>query len=202
VPLPASLAGSFFGGGAVGGGIAAGGAGIGAKIATVLAAGVVATGVGREAVQAVQASNGPSSAGKPAAVVDNPAFSPVSAITNGRTDASPIAAQLKRKEARKAGRPGRRFSSASKSLRRIAAGRPQRAGAPSSGGRGGAGSNAPLPQVIPVRQPPVQIPPVQIPPVQIPPVQTPPVQIPPVVQIPPIQIEIPPIQLPPPPPLP
>ena len=48
VPLPASLAGSFFGSCAVGGGVAVGGMGIGAKIATFLAAGIVATGVGRE----------------------------------------------------------------------------------------------------------------------------------------------------------
>ena len=46
---------------------------------------------GRQAVQAVQASDTPSSPKKPAAVVDNPAFSPVSLITNGRADASPIA---------------------------------------------------------------------------------------------------------------
>ena len=91
VPLPASLAGSFFGSGAVGGGIAAGGMGIGAKIATVLAAGVVATGVGREAVQAVQASNTPSpKKSAAAAVVDNPAFSPVSLITNGQAGANPL----------------------------------------------------------------------------------------------------------------
>jgi RNA polymerase sigma-70 factor, ECF subfamily len=205
VPLPASLAGSFFGSGAVGGGIAAGGMGIGAKIATVLAAGVVATGVGREAVEAVQASNGPSSANKPAAVVDNPAFSPVSAITNGRAGASPIATQLKRKDGGKAGRTGSRFSNASKSLHGIAAGRSQRGGAPSSGGQSGVGSNGPLPQTQQPRvqlpqAPPVQIPPVQIPPVQIPPVQIPPVQIPPPIQIPPI--EVPPIVLPPPPPIP
>ena len=97
VPLPASLAGSFFGSGAVGGGVAVGGMGIGAKIATVVAAGLVATGVGRQAVQAVQASDTPSSPKKPAAVVDNPAFSPVSLITKGRADAGPISTRLKKK---------------------------------------------------------------------------------------------------------
>ena len=198
VPLPASLAGSFFGSGAVGGGIAAGGMGIGAKIATVLAAGVVATGVGREAVEAVQASTGPSSKNKPAAVVDNPAFSPVSAITNGRAGASPLATQSKRKNG-KAGRTGSRFSNASKSLHGIAAGRSQQGGAPSGGNQSAGGSNAQLPQVTQTQQPRVQLP--QVPPVQVPPVQIPPVQIPPIqIQIPPVQI--PPIVLPPPPPIP
>ena len=199
VPLPASLAGSFFGSGAVGGGVAAGGMGIGAKIATVLAAGAVATGVGREAVEAVQASNGPSSPNKPAALVDNPAFSPVSAITHGRAGASPLATQLKKNG--KAGRTGSRFSGASKSLHRIAAGRSQRGGA-SSGGQSGSGSNAQVPQVTRAQQPRVQlpqVPPVQVPPVQVPPVQAPPVQIPPV-QIPPVP-PVPPIALPPPPPI-
>ena len=197
VPLPASLAGSFFGSGAVGGGIAAGGMGIGAKIATVLAAGVVATGVGREAVQAVQASNTPSSK-KPAAaaVVDNPAFSPVSLITNGQAGANPL-----RKNRAKAGRTGTRFSGATKSLRGIAAGR-SRPGSPTGGTQSGIVSNTPV-QVPPVPQRvqlPVQVPPVQIPPIQLPPpIQIPPVQIPPI-QIPPVQI--PPIVLPPPPPLP
>jgi hypothetical protein len=174
--------------------------GIGTKIATVLAAGVVATGVGREAVQAVQASNGPSSsAHRSAAFVDNPAFSPVSAITNGRAGASPFAGQPKRKRGTKAGRTGNRFANASRSLHGIAAGRSQRGGAASSGGQSAAGSNAPLQQVTQVQLP--QVPPVQVPPVQVPPVQIPPVQIPPVqIQTPPVQI--PPIQLPPPPPLP
>ena len=196
VPLPASLAGSFFGSGAVGGGIAAGGMGIGAKIATVLAAGVVATGVGREAVQAVQAANAPSSAKKPAAVVDNPAFSPVSLITNGRADASPISTRQKTKSRAKA---GNRFSGASKSLRGIAAGGTQQ-GAPTGGSQSGVGSNAPPPQVPPAQQVRIQLPQVpQVPPVQVPPVQIPPVQIPPV-QIPPVPIPpvpIPPVVLPP-----
>jgi RNA polymerase sigma factor (sigma-70 family) len=197
VPLPASLAGSFFGSGAVGGGIAAGGMGIGAKIATVLAAGVVATGVGREAVEAVRASNTPSPK-KPAAIVDNPAFSPVSLITNGRAGANPLSTRLTNDRAN-AGRTGNRFSGAAESLRGIAAGK-SRPGAPTGGNQSGIGSNTP--QVPPAPQARIQLPQVprvQIPPVQIPPVQIPPVQIPPV-QIPPVQI--PPIVLPPPPPLP
>ena len=186
VPLPASLAGSFFGSGAVGGGIAAGGMGIGAKIATVLATGVVATGVGREAVEAVRASNTPSPE-NPAAIVDNPAFSPVSLMTKGRADASPISAQLRTKPRARA---GSRSSGASKS----------QPGSPIGGNQSGIGSNTP--QVPPAPQPRVQLPQVprvQTPPVRIPAVQIPAVQIPPV-QIPPVQI--PPIVLPPPPPLP
>jgi RNA polymerase sigma-70 factor, ECF subfamily len=201
VPLPASLAGSFFGSGAVGGGIAVGGMGIGAKIATVLAAGLVATGVGREAVEAVQANDTPSSQ-TPAAVVDNPAFSPVSSITNGRADTSPISTRLKTKPgANKAARTGRRFSGATKSLHGIAAGRSQQgAGAPTGGTGSSAGSNAPLPQVPPApQQPRVQLPqtprvPVQVPTVQVPTIQVPTVQVP--------TVQIPPVPLPPPPPLP
>ena len=56
IPLPASL-GSFFGSGAAGGGAAVAGMGIGAKVATVLAVGLVATGIGREAVNAVAAKD-------------------------------------------------------------------------------------------------------------------------------------------------
>ena len=166
VPLPASLAGSFFGSGAVGGGIAAGGMGIGAKIATVLAAGVVATGVGREAVQAVQASNTPSSPKKPAAVVDNPAFSPVSLITNGRAGASPIAARLKTKSRAKAGRRQPLLGRLQVAARHR--GRQDATGPPTGGGQSGVGSNAPLPQVPPAQQPGSscqQVPPVQVPPV-------------------------------------
>jgi RNA polymerase sigma-70 factor, ECF subfamily len=199
VPLPASLAGSFFGGGAVGGGVAAGGMGIGAKIATVLAAGVVATGISREAVQAVQASDTTSSSRTPAAVVDNPAFSPVSSITNGRAGASPIASRLKTRPGAKAPRTG--FSGASKSLRGIAAGRSQQ-DAPSGGTEGGGGANAPsLPQVPRTQQPPIQVPqtpslPVQVPTIQVPTIQVPTIQVPPV-PVPPAPV--PPVPIPPPP---
>ena len=51
VPLPASLASSFLGGGATGG-ATVGGIGLGAKVAAVLAAGLVVTGVGNEPMKA------------------------------------------------------------------------------------------------------------------------------------------------------
>ena len=47
VPLPASLAGSFFGGGTAGGLAVGGGLGVGAKIASVVAAGLVIAEIGR-----------------------------------------------------------------------------------------------------------------------------------------------------------
>ena len=87
VPLPASL-GSFFGGGAVGSGVALGGMGIGAKVATVLAAGLVATGIGREAVQAVQASDTPATGKAPALVKAPVQFSSVPLITRGKASAN------------------------------------------------------------------------------------------------------------------
>ena len=199
VPLPASLAGSFFGSGAVGGGVAVGGMGIGAKIATVLAAGLVATGVGRQAVQAVQASGTPSSPKKPAAVVDNPAFSPISLITKGRADASPISTQLKTKPRASA---RSRFSGASESLHSIAAGRLQQ-GSPIGDNQTGVGSNGSSPPQVP-QQPRIQVPqtprlPVQVPTVQVPTIQVPTVQVP-TIQVPTVQV--PPVPLPPPPPLP
>jgi RNA polymerase sigma factor (sigma-70 family) len=196
VPLPASLAGSFFGSGAVGGGVAVGGMGIGAKIATVVAAGLVATGVGRQAVQAVQASDTHSSPKKPAAVVDNPAFSPVSLITKGRADARAISTRLKKKPRARA---GNRFSGASKSLHGIAAGGLQQ-GSPTGDNQTTVGSNASsLPQVPPIQVPRIQVPqtprlPVQVPPIQAPPIQVPPIQVP--------TVQVPPVPLPPPPPLP
>ena len=57
VPLPASLAGSFFGGGTTGGIAIGGGLGLGAKMASVVAAGLVVAGVGHEAVKAVAAKD-------------------------------------------------------------------------------------------------------------------------------------------------
>ena len=155
VPLPASLAGSFFGGGAVGGGVAVGGMGIGAKIATVLAAGVVATGVGREAVQAVQASDTSSSPKKPAAVVDNPAFSPVSRDHQRPSRREPDRHSAE-DEAPGQG-TGNRFSGASKSLHGIAAGRSQQ-GAPTGGNRGRSRLEA-----RPAAGPQVQLPRIQVP---------------------------------------
>jgi RNA polymerase sigma factor (sigma-70 family) len=191
VPLPASLAGSFFGSGAVGGGVAVGGMGIGAKIAAVLATGLVATGVGREAIQAVRASDTSSSPKKPAAVVDNPAFSPVSLITKGRADASPIPTRLKTKPRDRA---GNRFSGASKSLHGIAAGGSQQ-GSPAGDDQAGVGSNgSSLPQVPQTRLPRVQVPQTPRLPVQVPTIQVPTIQVP--------TVQVPPVPLPPPPPLP
>jgi RNA polymerase sigma factor (sigma-70 family) len=185
-PLPASLAGTFSGGGA-----AIGGMGIGAKIATVLAAGIVATGVGREAIEAVQASDAPPARRPPAAVQDNPAFSFVTAITQSREDASPMAGRNK-KPLRKGARPSNRFRGASKSMHAIAAARP---GTSSTGNtQSGAGTGTPsVPQLPIVTPPAIQVPPTPQLPVELP-VQVPPVQVPPVT--------VPPVPLPPPPPLP
>ena len=193
VPLPASLAGSFFGSGAVGGGAAVSGMGIGAKIATVLAAGVVATGAGREAVEAVQASRDPASS-KPAAVHDNRGLS--SASTRGRVGANPTAMRSN-KRLRKTKRSTNRFRGASKAMHGIAAARPR--ANPTGSAQSGSGTGAPFASQLPNVTPPViqvpqtpQVPvrlPVQVPTVQLPPVQPPPVTVP---QLP----------LPPPPPLP
>jgi RNA polymerase sigma factor (sigma-70 family) len=194
VPLPASLAGSFFGGSAAGGGAAVAGMGIGAKIATVLAAGVVATGVGREAVDAVQASSAQAPS-RPAAVQDNRAFS--SASMKGRGDASPTPTRDK-KSRRKTGRTNR-FQGASKSMHRAAAARPT---SPTGGTQGAGTTSTPaLPQPPPVTPPAIQVPPVPQLPVQTPPVQVPPIPVPPV-QLPPVPAPVPPLPVPPPPILP
>ena len=83
VPLPASL-GSFFGAGAAGGGAAVAGMGIGAKVATVLVAGLVATGIGREVVQTASAEGPSPAAARPTAFVDGGTFSAVSLLTGRR----------------------------------------------------------------------------------------------------------------------
>ena len=170
--------------------------GIGAKIATVLAAGLVATGVAREAVEAVQASN-TSAPSRPAAMQDNPAFSSVSAITHGRVGAGPISTRSK-KSSRKAARceqplPGRVEVDARHRGRQARHDPDWQRAERELGDRPGRPA-APIvtPPAIQVPQtPPV---PVQLPPVQVPPVQVPPLPVPPV---PP-----PPLPLPPPPPLP
>jgi RNA polymerase sigma factor (sigma-70 family) len=191
VPLPASLGGSFFGSSAAGGGAAVAGMGIGAKIATVLAAGIVATGVGREAVEAVQASSNPAPS-RLAAVQDNPASS--SASTRGRVDASPIAAGNK-KRSRKAKRRANRFQRASKSMHGIAAARPRTS---PTGGTQHSDSSTNTPAAL---QPPLVTPPaIQVPPVPQLPVQVPPVQVPPV-QVPTLPVPPPPLPVPPPPPI-
>ena len=190
VPLPASLAGSFFGSGAVGGGVAVGGMGIGAKIATVLAAGLVATGVGREAVQAVQASDAPAPK-RSVAVQDNPVFSSVSTITGGRVSASPIASRIEKKSPRKT-KAANRFQGASKSMHGIASARPGTT--PEHSQSGGSTGSPVLPQAPRVTPPAIQVP-------QVPPAPQLPVQVP-TVQLPPVQVPVPPVPVPPPPQLP
>jgi RNA polymerase sigma factor (sigma-70 family) len=192
VPLPASLAGTFFGGGAVGGGVAIGGMGIGAKIATVLAAGVVATGIARQAVETVQASNA-SASSKPAAIQHNPAFSSVTAITRGRFDTSPISTRGKNPR-RKAARAGNRFRGASNSMHEIAAARPPTSPTGNAHG-GGATGTPPVAQLPSITPPAIQVPQTPQPPVQVP------VQVP-TVQLPPVTVSVPQIPVPPPPQLP
>src|SRR6185312_2235087 len=90
-PLPASLAGSFFGSGTAGG-IAIGGFGIGAKVATIVTAGLVAAGVGHEAVKAVAAKEKAPRSHKPAAVVhkassSKPASGKASSVVDTRRTA-------------------------------------------------------------------------------------------------------------------
>ena len=186
VPLPASLAGSFFGGSAV----AVGGMGIGAKIATVLAAGIVATGVAREAVEAVQAGN-PATAGKPTAVRDNAAFSPVSALRQSGSAASPK--RVRKKSPRSATRATRSHGR-SKSTRATAAATPHTG--PSGNTQSGSAAPPPtLPQAPGVTPPVIPVPPPPQLPVQ------PPVQVP-TVPLPPVPVPVPQVPLPPPPPLP
>jgi RNA polymerase sigma factor (sigma-70 family) len=193
VPLPASLGGSFFGGSAVGGGAAVAGMGIGGKIATVLAAGIVATGIGRGAVEAVQASSEPSPASsRPAAVQDNSALS--SASTNGRADASSMAARTK-KRSRKAERRANHFQRASKSMHGIAAARPRTSPAGGAQQNDNSASTPAVPQPPRVTPPAIQVPPVPQLPVQVPPVQVPPVPVSPV------PVPVPQLPVPPPPPI-
>ena len=196
VPLPASLAGSFFGSGAVGGGVAVGGMGIGAKIATVLAAGIVATGVGREAVQAVQAHDKPRPSKKPAAVYDNRGSGSLSRITNG-ADAGRTAIRPK-KSPRKNARPSGRFLGTSKS-QQGAAGRSGQT-PPAGNTQSPGGTNTPgLPQVPPAPPPPAPLPQIPTLPVPVPTIQVPTIPVPPV-PVPPVPV--PPVPVPPPPPLP
>ena len=164
--------------------------GIGAKIATVLAAGLVATGVGREAVQAVQANDAPTPK-RFVAVQDNPAFSSVSTITGGRVSASPIAARIEKKTPRKAN-AANRFRGASKSLHGIAAARP-RPTTPANSQSGGSTGSPVVPQTPRVTPPAIQVPPVQVPPAPQLPVQVP------TVQLPPVTVPVQPVPVPPPP---
>jgi RNA polymerase sigma factor (sigma-70 family) len=186
-PLPGSLAGSFFGGSA-----AVAGMGIGAKLAAVLAAGLVATGAAREAVQAVQASDAPAPS-RPAATRDNATSS--SASTRGRVDANAVATRSKKSSRKAERRRTNRFRGTSKAMHEIAATRP---GTTPTGGAQSEGSAT----VAAVAQLPIVTPPaIQVPQVPQVPVQVPPVQVPPV-QVSPLPVPVPPLPVPPPPQLP
>ena len=183
VPLPASLA-SFFGGGATGG-VAVGGLGIGTKVATVLAAGLVATSVGHDAVKA-----GATDASAPTARHTAPQRAQVATSSASRTRAR--ASTLSRRTTQK----GRRSSRAAHARTPEHRGTNPIQAVPRPGGDAtGAGTQPPPPSLrLPVQPPAVRLP--EAPPVQLPPL--PPVQLPP----PPIELPPPPIQLPPPPPIP
>ena len=182
VPLPASL-GSFFGTSAAGG-IAAGGLGIGAKVATVLAAGLVVTGVGHVAVQTVAAKNDAAAASLPATAQKSSPFASLASFAD-RVD---IGSLTKKTVAR----PGRTGAATAAHGRTFGAATHARArefghgssssssGSAPGGGIHGAGGDGP-----PLPPPPVNVPhvaPVQVP--QLPPVTIP--QIPPVPPVPPI----------------
>jgi RNA polymerase sigma factor (sigma-70 family) len=193
VPLPASL-GSFFGSGAAGGGAAVTGMGIGAKVATVLVAGLVATGIAVEAVKVSAKDKSPPA--RPSAFVDGGTFSAVSLLTGGGAGASPIDSAL-------AGRlPTSRRSKTRHS---------QGASGGAQGTTAGATIVPPTQEVegvvqtvVGVLPPPlVQLPPPpELPalPVQLPPLPPPP-PLPPLPPPPPL-LPPPPVPLPPPPPLP
>ena len=193
VPLPASLA-TFLGGGAAGGGAAAGGIGLGAKVATVLAAGLVATTVGHETLKA-GATDGPTPAAKRAGVQAKPS-GPTSTKARQRHSSQRAKTRHARsKAAHAASRSAARASAAPGAVT------PTPVVEPGQGGStGGAQQSAGGGPSLPIQPPPA---PIQLP--QLPPVQVPPIQLPllPPVQVPPIQLPpVPPVQLPPPPPLP
>jgi hypothetical protein len=194
IPLPASL-GSFFGSGAVGGGAAVAGMSIGAKVATVLATAIVATGIGREVVQASAAKN-PASTPAQSGLVQGTSFSPVSALTNGRAVTNPLAARLTSKKLRTgtlaARQPGHSFKAI---VRHSGAGETGSSGSSSAAGgsTGAAGQAGGAAQQV-VGNVVHKLPPLPPPPVQVPQIPTLPVEVPPVPPVP-----VPPI---PPPPLP
>ena len=188
VPLPASL-GSFFGGGAATTGVAAGGFGIAAKVATVVAAGLVVTGVGHEAVQAVAKdksshTNKPAIPQKTSSIARGSAFRPARAVESARSHAA-----KRRRHANRARSAHPTFRSAAHAGGRQLATGSSAAAAGSSGSSGANGQSAGSGSGSQLPPPPVQLPP---PPIQLP--ELPPVQLPPP---PPL-----PVQLPPPPPLP
>ena len=179
VPLPASL-GSFFGSGAVGGGAAVAGMGIGAKVATVLAAGLVATGIGREAVNAV-AAQGKAPKTTETSLFAGTNFSAVSLLKD--RDTSPFAEVLAAGPLAKV-----RVGPVSRSHSSKTRPGDEEAGETQGSTPGGSTTTAPpalqnvVAAVPPLPQPPVQLP-------QLP-------QLPPPPALPPV----PPLPLPPPPP--
>jgi hypothetical protein len=181
IPLPASL-GSFFGSGAAGGGVAVAGMGIGAKVATVLAAGLVATGIGREAINAVAAQEKATTTTPSLAVGTN--FSALALLTGRST--SPFAEVLAATPLSKArGGPVSR-SHSSKT-------RPREEGETQDSTAGTATAPPAAVQNVVAAVPRVPVPPVQIP--QVPQL---PIELPPPPPLPPV----PQLPIPPPPPLP
>ena len=180
MPLPPSLT-TFFGGGAVGGGAALG-MGIGTKVAAVVAAGLVAGGLGHEALRAVGADK-PSHAAQPG-LQQASFFTPLAAIMSGRA-ARPFIAALVTKPFAKGGTAAHR----SKTMADEGSGETA-AGAPAGHtGQHTRGVRNTVEGLVP--QPPVSLPPIQVPQVPVAPVQLP-VQLPTVPHLP----------IPPPPPLP
>ncbi|MEP6910038.1 MAG: RNA polymerase sigma factor [Actinomycetota bacterium] len=190
IPLPASL--TSFGSGAAGGGALFAGMGIGAKIATVLAAGLVATGLG-EAVNAIAAKDSVVPAATPARLFPAGTFSSVALITGNRSIA-------RRGETTR--------SHALREARRAAHGfKARQQGGGSEGANGSAGSGGGGSAAVGGAAQTVQqtvngvvgaIPKLPEPPVQIPQLPQLPVQLPPPPPLPPI----PPAPLPPPPSIP
>lgn len=196
IPLPASL-GSFFGSGAAGGGAAVAGMGIGAKVATVLAVGLVATGLGREAVNAVAAKD-QTAKRTPDSFVIGRSFSAVSLLTGGAV-ASPftvIRAARTGNEARRAEARARRHGSKTRAQHG------EMAGGAGPQGSAGAGSTTTRPPAA-VQNVVDALPRVLVPPVQPPQPPKLPVELPPPPPLPPVPpVPVPPLPLPPPPPLP
>jgi len=188
VPLPASLA-SFVGGGASGG-AAAGGIGLGAKVAAVLAAGLVVTGVGHEPIKALATDNGTSA--KPAAHV-TPAVARTTTVRShqnaGGTKAHRRAQKANARKTRSRESVGANNPAQPPATQPAS---PQPAPPPpSSGGAQQTAGGQPLLKVhlpLPPPPPPIQLPEVHV---QLPPLP-PPLELPPPLHLPP---------LPPPPPL-
>jgi len=185
VPLPASLASSFLGGGATGG-ATAGGIGLGAKVAAVLAAGLVVTGVGNEPMKARATDDAAPSTSQGVQVKSaaRQATQRVALRQNRRTKRD--RAVHKRSAKTKSSSSAREGASAPK--------QPPTGPAPPPSGQQSAGGSEPrLKLHLPLPPPP---PPIQLPDLTV---QLP--QLPPPLELPPPpEIKLPP--LPPPPPLP